>query len=318
MKKLLIAFAFGIAGACLLAPSAANAQATRTWVSGVGDDANPCSRTAPCKTFAGAYSKTAVAGEINCIDAGGFGALTIGHSIAIRCDNTEAGVLVSGTNGIVINAGASDIIYISGIDFEGLGAASQNTSLNGIKINSAQQVTVQNCVLRGFTSSNGSDGNGILMSNSGTTKLFVRDTIMADNALVGLEVKPQSGATALVGVTTSAALTNGSTGYRANDLGNATTINMTIDDSVAHGNVGAGVNSTGGAGTTQVTLLHDSITNNGTGIIANNGNSTVRFGDSTVSGNGVATSGTGSVLSYNNNQINANGTDTTPATIMLH
>jgi len=36
--------------------------------SGVGDDANPCSRTAPCKTFAGAISKTAAAGEINCLD----------------------------------------------------------------------------------------------------------------------------------------------------------------------------------------------------------------------------------------------------------
>ena len=36
----------------------AQAQATRTWVSGVGDDVNPCSRTAPCKTFAGAISKT--------------------------------------------------------------------------------------------------------------------------------------------------------------------------------------------------------------------------------------------------------------------
>ena len=314
--KFLLALVFAIAGICLLAPTAANAQATRTWVSGTGDDANPCSRTAPCKTFAGAYSKTAVAGEINCIDAGGYGALTIGHSIAVKCDNTEAGVLVSGTNGIVVNAGASDVIWLSGIDFEGLGPSA--LSLNGIDILAAGVVTVQNCVMRGFGSTNGSDGNGILMANSGTTKLFVRDSIMADNALVGLEVKPQAGATALVGVTTSAALTNGSTGFRANDLNNATTINMTIDDSVAHGNAGAGVNSTGGTGTTQVTLLHDSITNNGTGIVANNGNSTVRFGYSTVSGNGVATSGTGTVNSYGNNQINANGTDTTPPVILLH
>jgi len=316
MKKLLIAFAFGIAGACLLAPSAANAQASRTWISGTGDDANPCSRTAPCKTFAGAISKTAVAGEINCIDAGGYGALTITKSIAIKCDNTEAGVLVAGTNGFVVSAASTDIVYISGIDFEGLGVTS--TSLNGIKIISAQQVTVQNCVIRGFGSTNGTDGNGIFMNNTGTTKLFVRDTIMADNALAGLQVRPQAGATALVGVTTSAALTNGGPGMRADDASNATTINMTIDDSVAHGNAGAGVNSTGGTGTTQVTLLHDTLTNNGTGIIANNANSTVRFGYSTVSGNGVATSGTGSVLSYGNNQINANGLDTTPPVIMLH
>src|SRR6516162_524874 len=84
--------------------NSAHAQATRTWVSGVGDDANPCSRTAPCKTFAGAISKTATFGEINALDPGGFGAVTITKSISIYNDGVgEAGVLVSGTNGIVIS-----------------------------------------------------------------------------------------------------------------------------------------------------------------------------------------------------------------------
>src|SRR6201995_5651434 len=101
---------------------AANAQATRTWVSGVGDDANPCSRTAPCKTFAGAISKTLAGGEINCLDPGGFGALTITKSITITCDNTLGGVLVSGTNGINVNAAATDIIVLTGLDLEGLGS----------------------------------------------------------------------------------------------------------------------------------------------------------------------------------------------------
>src|SRR5258708_4355110 len=77
--------------------SMANAQASRTWVSGVGDDANPCSRTAPCKTFAGAISKTANLGEIDCLDPGGFGAVTITKSITINCDSGPGGVLVSGT-----------------------------------------------------------------------------------------------------------------------------------------------------------------------------------------------------------------------------
>src|SRR5208282_6321442 len=87
--------------------SVAHAQATRTWVSGVGDDANPCSRTAPCKTFAGAISKTATGGEINCLDPGGFGALTITKSIALLCGQSgESGVLVSGTNGITVNTPA--------------------------------------------------------------------------------------------------------------------------------------------------------------------------------------------------------------------
>src|SRR5688500_8645306 len=90
----LAALSFAVAMAVTATP--ASAQATRTWVSGVGDDANPCSRTAPCKTFAGAISKTATNGEINCLDPGGFGGLTITKSIMIRCDYTEGGVLSAG------------------------------------------------------------------------------------------------------------------------------------------------------------------------------------------------------------------------------
>src|SRR3954449_2652617 len=82
---------------------ALHAQATRTWVSGVGDDANPCSRTAPCKTFAGAISKTASGGEINVLDPGGFGGVTITKPITISSEGFEAGVLVSGTNAIIVN-----------------------------------------------------------------------------------------------------------------------------------------------------------------------------------------------------------------------
>src|SRR6478735_5271875 len=109
MRKLGIVFAL-----CIPLVSATSfvtsafAQATRSWVSGVGDDANPCSRTAPCKAFAGAISKTAPAGEINVLDPGGFGAVTITKSISIIADHVEAGVLVSGTNGIIVNAGAND------------------------------------------------------------------------------------------------------------------------------------------------------------------------------------------------------------------
>jgi hypothetical protein len=125
----------------LALPSAASAQATRTWVSGVGDDANPCSRTAPCKTFAGAISKTAAGGEINCLDPGGFGGVTIGKSLIIKCHYTEGGVLVAGTNAIVINAGPSDRVVLKGLDIFGAGTGAQ-TSLTGIKILSAGHVVI--------------------------------------------------------------------------------------------------------------------------------------------------------------------------------
>src|SRR5438132_11676432 len=98
------------------------AQVTRTWVSGVVDDANPCSRTAPCKTFAGAISKTAAGGEINCLDPAGYGAVTITKSITIECHHTEGGILAASVNGIIINAAATDKIVLRGLDINGAGS----------------------------------------------------------------------------------------------------------------------------------------------------------------------------------------------------
>src|SRR3712207_4427624 len=95
--------------AVLAAAPAAHAQATRTWVSGVGDDVNPCSRTAPCKTFAGAISKTAAGGEISVLDPGGFGAVTITKAITISGDGSLGSILASLVNGVIVNAGVNEI-----------------------------------------------------------------------------------------------------------------------------------------------------------------------------------------------------------------
>src|SRR6187401_581484 len=112
-----LALALAAGFAC---PEPASAQATRTWVSGVGDDANPCSRTAPCKTFAGAISKTAPKGEIDVLDPGGFGTVTINKSITIRSEGNIGGVLTNVNNGINIIAGANDKVKLIGLDFNGL------------------------------------------------------------------------------------------------------------------------------------------------------------------------------------------------------
>ncbi|HEX8120891.1 MAG TPA: hypothetical protein VF549_06455 [Solirubrobacteraceae bacterium] len=135
----------------LVLPSSAFGQATRTWVSGVGDDANPCSRTAPCKTFAGAISKTANGGEINVIDPGGFGGVTITKSLTIRGRGPTAGALVSGTNAIVINATATDKVTIDGLDINGIGTGAP-TSLSGIKVLSAGRVNIVNNEIYRFKS----------------------------------------------------------------------------------------------------------------------------------------------------------------------
>src|SRR5262252_3091098 len=121
-------------------------QASRTWVSGVGDDANPCSRTAPCKTFAGAISKTAPGGEIDALDPGGFGALTITKAITLDGGGGQvASVLVAGTNGIVVQAGGNDIVIIRNLRLDGLlGGGNANAGLSGIRFISGKALILEN------------------------------------------------------------------------------------------------------------------------------------------------------------------------------
>src|SRR5438094_3132666 len=127
MKKIFVAMVLTAGFATL-----ANAQATRTWVSGVGDDVNPCSRTAPCKTFAGAISKTASPGIINCLDPGGFGAVTITKDITIDCTGTLGSVLSSGVQGIIVNATTTQNVVLRAIDINGAGTTLGTNGVNVI------------------------------------------------------------------------------------------------------------------------------------------------------------------------------------------
>lgn len=152
----------------------AQAQATRTWVSGVGDDANPCSRTAPCKTFAGAISKTAAGGEINIIDPGGFGAVTITKSISIIGEGATAGVLAAGTNGIIVNLPlATDRVVLQGLDIEGA-----NTGLNGIRMIGLGRLIVKNCDIRNFR---GGTGFGIDVQPPTGGRVMIENTTFTNN-----------------------------------------------------------------------------------------------------------------------------------------
>src|SRR3954466_15677829 len=108
----------GLLTMCVLS-SPARAQATRTWVSGVGDAANPCSRTAPCKTFPGAISKTAAAGEINCLDPAAMGQVTVTKSSTISCEVGTAGIVFSSGSAVNFNGGATDYLFLKGLDIEG-------------------------------------------------------------------------------------------------------------------------------------------------------------------------------------------------------
>src|SRR5580692_1582970 len=145
-KSTLFSALFGALFVVGLATAPAHAQATRTWVSGVGDDANPCSRTAPCKTWPGAISKTATGGEIDALDPGGFGAVTITKAITLDGGGGQvASVLVSGTNGINVTAGPNDVVILRNLRFNGVGSG-----LSGINFISGAVLSVENCEIFGF------------------------------------------------------------------------------------------------------------------------------------------------------------------------
>src|SRR5215471_5896903 len=154
------------------------AQASRTWVSGVGDDANPCSRTAPCKTFAGAISKTAPGGEIDALDPGGFGALTITKAITIDGGGGQvASVLVAGTNGIVVQAGPNDVVILRNLRFNGIGSG-----LNGIRFLSGKDLNVESCYIFGFTQ----NGIDVALNQATPASVHVLDCVLKNNSGVGI------------------------------------------------------------------------------------------------------------------------------------
>ena len=286
----------------LAASSLAHAQATRTWVSGVGDDANPCSRTAPCKTFAGAISKTAAKGEINVLDLGGFGGVTITKSITISSEGFEAGVLVSGTNAIIINAAASDVVVLRGLDLEGLG-----TGLNGIRFLAGGALFVEKCTINNF---GGSPGLGIDFEPSGASRLVVVDTIVRNNFRAGtgggIFVRP-TGAGSAIATLDNVRSDRNIFGLKVQ--GNAT---ATVTHSVFSSNNFAGVwADTGGTIMVDGSQMSHSPTN---GVLSNGAGATVRIGNSVVSGNGIGLSaaGGGALLSFGTNEVAGNTADGAP------
>ena len=160
--------------------SMTQAQATRTWVSGVGDDVNPCSRTAPCKTFAGAISKTATNGEINCLDPGGYGAVTITKSITIDCEDTQGAILASGTTAVIINLTANPdtakTVRLRGLSINGSGSGGI-TGIRGINVSSANTAPVKLFVDEVFIQNFVNEG---ILFNAPGGDLVVRDSLITN------------------------------------------------------------------------------------------------------------------------------------------
>lgn len=293
----------------VLVNSSARAQSTRTWVSGVGDDANPGSRTAPCKTFAGAISKTADGGEIDCLDAGGFGAVTITKSITIDGRGTFASILGSGTNGIVVNAGASDVVTIRHLSINGAGSG-----LNGIRFISGGALHIEDCVIFNFSQ------KGVDFEPSGASRLFITDSIIRNNnnAANGGAVYLSAGIAGSVVANIDHVRMSGN---RFGILAGARTT-ATVRDSVITANTTNGIFAAGNASAPISIFVEGSFISNcdARGIRSDGALSIIRISNDTITHNftGLAANSGGQIISWGNNRIAGNTTDGAPtSTIVL-
>jgi hypothetical protein len=289
----------------------ASAQATRTWVSGVGDDVNPCSRTAPCKTFAGAISKTAAGGEISTLDPGGFGAVTITKAITINGEGTLAGILAAGSNGIIVNAGVNDVVVIRNVSINGAG-----TGLDGVRFLAGKELHLERVQISGFTS------DGVEFLPSGTSSLFMNDcyiTRVTSTALTNAAVVMKPGAAGKAfGVITNSRIEGNHIGLRVESRAD-----VTLQSSVLSRNAQFGAWALITSGGTSTIFSSDStfayngpttIVAAGTGIRSEGAGATVRLAKSTVTGSEIALGAQpgGAILSYGDNRVSGNVSDGAP------
>lgn len=280
-------------------------MATRTWVSGVGDDANPCSRTAPCKTFAGAISKTAVRGEIDTLDPGGFGALTITKSITVDggVGPGLGGILASATNGIIINAASTDTVTLRNISINGGG-----TGLNGIRILGGGTVVIENCAIFNFRTAGATAGRGIHDARTTGGRLSVSNCMIWDNAGVGIMISTGTvGSPRITAAISNVRLIGNGIGLLAQ-----AGASVSISQSSIFGHSAAGIEANepaGTAGDTEVNVDDCIISNNNIGVTVALGTPTIRLANTTITAcaTGVFVVN-GSVLTFGNNRIAGNAT----------
>jgi hypothetical protein len=294
--------------------SLANAQATRTWVSGVGDDLNPCSRTAPCKTYAGAISKTATNGEISTLDPGGFGAVTITKSITIEGTQGQGygSILHSGTVGVSINFDSfgtvnpegNKTVRLRNLNINGSGGSAGNagSGTRSIRIiggaaSANSEVFVEDCVLDGAQLS---PGRGIEDNRTGGGVLSVSGTTIRNMLGSGISTLVTTGGLKIY--VSKSKIVN-----CANGIAVSSNVKISVYDSVITGNSGSGlfVEDTDGAGaSTEMAVDHCLVSGNGTGFNASTAGSTIRVSNTTALNNTTlfSAAGGGAVLSYGNNQ----------------
>jgi hypothetical protein len=291
--------------------STAHAQATRTWVSGVGDDVNPCSRTAPCKTFAGAISKTAAGGEINCLDPAGFGAVTLTKSITIDCTGTLGGVLASSTTGVIVN-GAGAVVTLRGLELNG--GPPNLPGVNGVRFLQGASLTIEDCTIYNFLGA-APNGFGVLVNNTSTeVRLTIINTTISNNGTAtsggGIGLIP-TGTGAVRAVLTNVRIVRSNfAGINFTTTGTTGQSNLVVEGSTIANNVGVGI-AASSTGQINLTVNNSVLSANSTGLVATGSNLQGRVGNTTISNNstGVLIVGAAVVSSYGNNRLDGNGVD---------
>jgi hypothetical protein len=281
----------------------ANAQATRTWVSGVGDDANPCSRTAPCKTWAGAISKTAAAGEIDVLDPGGFGAITITKAITLDGGGGAVGqaasILVSGTPGVTVNAATTDKVVLRNLDIQGVAGGTAVAGTIGVNIVQASSVTVENVSISNFS--------GACISAQPTStavNVFVFKSSLQNCAGGGVLGSATGGNVTRVNVSNSS-IVQSAVGFTA-----GASTDMMIYNSTLSNNGGGGVLAN--TSTSQVSIDQSTISNNQLFGVHSTNSATIRMSNTSVAynnGTGLLADAGGAILTWTNNWVAGNATD---------
>ena len=281
MTKSAVFGSVGPALALFALMSPAHSTSARTWVSGAGSDSNTCTRSAPCATFAFAYSQTSAGDEIDVLDPGDFGGLTITHSISIN-GGSGARIPVSGT--ITISAEASDVVSLLGLEIHG-----NNSNLVGIWLTSGGALNIQNCLIQQFTGA--SNAAGIFISpSSGTTEVTIQNTTIKQNS-AGVVFQPAGGAVVTASVDRARIDQNTGDGLRA-DGGGGGSVTVALSNSSVSMNTGNGVNAVSGSSSNAtINLKNDVIASNGLAGIQSNGASggtaQVTVENSTLSRNGT-------------------------------
>jgi hypothetical protein len=272
----------------------AQAQLTRTYVSGSGNDGNPCTVTSPCQTIQAALALTVAGGEIYALNSANYGSVTINRAVSISGGHGTTGVLAASVNGVTINAGPNDIVNLRGLDIDGAGSGT-----NGVQFNSGASLNIYDSVIRGFT-------NGINYQPSGSSNLSVGGTLISNNS-TGISFQ---NATASTGVLNDVQVVNNGTGIVAFSTNSTTLAILTVQSSVVANNSTVGILSNG---LSNVAVSNSTIANNGVGLEAQNTGALLQVSGSTVTGNGTGwlANNTGQVISSVTNSIGGNTTGNT-------